>query len=48
MCPQVQALNGAAWGNLETLTAQTLPATFGRVWVYTGPIFSTQLVAPTR
>ncbi len=46
MCPQVQALNGAAWGNLETLTAQTLPAAFGRVWVYTGPIFSTQLVAP--
>lgn len=46
MCPQVQALNGAAWGNLETLTAQTLPASFGRVWVYTGPIFSTQLVAP--
>ncbi|WP_316414225.1 immunoglobulin domain-containing protein [Mesoterricola silvestris] len=46
MCPQVQALNGGVWGDLETLTTQTLTAAFGRVWIYTGPIFSTPLVAP--
>jgi len=46
MCPQVQALNGGAWGNLETLISGTFPGSFGRVWSYTGPIFSTQLVAP--
>ncbi|MBK8792996.1 MAG: immunoglobulin domain-containing protein [Holophaga sp.] len=46
MCPQVQALNGGAWGNLETLISGTFPGSFGRVWSYTGPIFSTQLVTP--
>ncbi|MDP2875177.1 MAG: immunoglobulin domain-containing protein [Holophaga sp.] len=46
MIPMTQTLNGGPWQSLETVTTQTLPATFGRVWTYSGPIFSTQLVAP--
>jgi len=47
MCPQVQAgFNDAAWNDLEVLTTQNLTTSFGRVWIYTGPIFSTSLVAP--
>lgn len=47
MCPQVQALNGGVWQHLETQANVTLPAAFhARVWVYTGPIFAEQLVAP--
>ncbi len=47
MCPQVQAgFNDAAWSDLEILTTQNLTTAFGRVWIYTGPIYSTPLVNP--
>ncbi|GEM_PF-6156030 len=46
MCPQVQLFNGGVWGSLETLTTQNLTTAFGRVWIYTGPIYATPLVNP--
>jgi len=46
MCPQDQTFNGGEWNNFETLATQTYPSAFGRVWVYTGPIFAVQLVNP--
>jgi DNA/RNA endonuclease G (NUC1) len=46
MCPQDQTFNGGEWGNFETLCTLTYPAAFGRVWVYTGPIFGAQIVNP--
>jgi hypothetical protein len=46
MAPQVQDFNAGAWEDLESIGQVTLPAAFGRVWVYTGPIYSTPLVLP--
>ncbi|HLO66813.1 MAG TPA: immunoglobulin domain-containing protein [Holophaga sp.] len=46
MCPQDQPFNGGPWQLFEELATTTYPAAFGRVWVYTGPIFAEQIVAP--
>ncbi len=46
MCPQDQPFNGGPWQTFEDLVTTTLPAAYGRVWVYTGPIFGEQIVPP--
>lgn len=38
IAPQLAVLNQRPWGGLEVLEAE-YPATFGQVWVITGPIF---------
>ena len=50
MCPQTQVLNGGVWEDLATLlngtSGTSFTKTYGRVWVYTGPIFAHALVTP--
>jgi endonuclease G len=40
--PQLRALNGGLWRELEMKIATSYPARYGEVWVLTGPVFGAQ------